>query len=343
MRPGPCTALNTEKSEKLVVTLLRETARIVEPAVFHYTRVRDKSLQRIVDHALSPKGQRERPLLVRLSCEAVGGKFEDIIPAAVAIELLHFSTLVIDDILDNSFLRGGEKTTFHGYGPEYAIIVGELLSSLSFQALNDLRSGSNDDLRVSRVAGFFTETHGEVYQGQYLDLSFEGEEDVTEKQYLDLVQKTTGSLIRCSLITGAILGDGKKNEIECLAKFGDDLGVAFQIRDDVADIIGDPQITGRQSGEDIRQRKMRLPFIKALACCKKSEKEFLRGVLKKRHVSENNVEKCIEILIESGSVEYSKKAACRLSLKAVKHLEPLPGTPAKDGLIAFAEIVGSLW
>lgn len=343
MRPGPCTALNTDKSEKLVVTLLRETARMVEPAIFHCTRVRDKGLQTIVDHALKPKGQRERPLLVRLSCEAAEGAFEDIIPAAVAIELFHFSTLVIDDILDNSFIRGGKKTIFHRYGPEYAIIVGELLSSLSFQALNDLKSASNDDHRVASVVGFFAEMHGELYQGQYLDLSFEHDQEVTEKQYFSMVAKTTGSLIRCSLKVGAILGGGNKNEIESLAKFGDDLGVGFQIRDDVADIIGDPQTTGRQPGEDVRQRKMRLPFIKALSCCKRSEKEFLRSVLKKRDISDSDVEKSIEILIESDSIEYAKEAALRLSLKAIKHLESLPPTSAKDGLIAFAEVVGSLW
>jgi geranylgeranyl pyrophosphate synthase len=335
--------LDINKSEKLIVSLLDETSKIVEPEIVHHTRIHDQGLQQILDHALKPKGNRERPLLVRLSCEAVRGKFEDIIPAAVAIELLHFSTLVIDDVLDNSPLRGSEKTVFNAYGPKYAIIVAELLNSLAFLTLNDLSSTINDQRRILKVIDIFKKTQGELYYGQYLDLSFEHRKDTVENQYLDLVSKTTGSLIKCSLIAGAVLGGGQKEEIECLTKYGDYLGIAFQIRDDVADIVGEPQIIGKQLGGDIRQGKMRLPFIKALLSCNSRQRKFLTQTLRKRKISKADVERCIEILIKSGSIEYCKKVARGFSLKAVKHLEPLDNTSAKAGLIAFAEIVGLLW
>lgn len=317
---------------------MAETAEVVDPVITAYTRVADPGLQKILDYALKPEGNRERPLLVRLSCEAVGGNFDRIIPAAVAVELLHFSTLVIDDILDDAPLRGNFKTVQVAYGYKNAIIIAELLNALAFLALYD-----NNKYKLLEVIKVFKKTQENLYYGQYLDFSFEHKEGSSENQYFDMISKTTASLIKCSLITGAILCGGNKNQIESLTRYGESLGIAFQIRDDVVEIVGEPKIIGKQLGGDIRQGKMRLPFIKALSCCKKPEREFLIKVAKNKHSDESEVRKTIKILIESGAIEYCKETAGNFCKVAIKYLKPFSNTPAKNALIVFAEIVGFLW
>lgn len=331
------------QQEKLISSLLEESSKKVDPAVIKYTRVLNLQLQEMIDHALRPKGSRERPLLMRLSCEAVGGDFTNIIPAAVAVELLHFSTLVIDDILDEAPLRCNDETVQAAYGYKNAIIIGELLNSFAFLTLMDISNDDNDEHKLLKVIQIFKETQKYLYYGQYLDFSFEHNEDINISQYLDMISKTTASLIKCSLITGAILCGGNKNQIESLAKYGESLGIAFQIRDDVAEIIGDPKVIGKLLGGDIRQGKMRLPFIKALSCSKKPERRFLIKVTKNGFNDESEVRKTIKILIESGAIEYCKEIAGNFSTEAIKHLKPFPNSPAKDALITFSEIIAFLW
>lgn len=336
--------MSLSKDKELILTLLEETARMVDPEIIRYTRTSNSELQKIIDYGLKFKGNRERPLLVRLSCEAVRGKFEDIVPSAVAVELFHFSTLILDDILDNAPRRGGAKSVFKAYGTRYAIIIAELINSFAFLALSDLYislSGYSD--RITETIKLLKTVQRDLYYGQYLDISFEHCEGITGQQYFDMISKTTGFFISCVLQVGAILGGGKKEEIESLSKYGNALGKAFQIRDDIAEIIGDVRIIGKQLGGDIKQGKMRLPLIKALSYSKKQEKKYLREILRNKHIDKVNLMKCIKILIETGAVEYSKKIAHKFSLEAITHIKSLSNTPAKHGLIAFAEVIGGLW
>jgi len=336
--------LKIEQKKKLLLTLLDTTRFYVEPVIKHYTRLEDPELQRIVDYSLSPKGYRERPLLTKLSCEAVGGKFKDIILGAVAVELFHFSTLVLDDILDNSPLRGGKKTVYKVYGTNYAIIAAEVLNSLAFLALNhdSLISNVGSSLVID-ANNLLKKTYRDVYCGQYLDLSFESVNSTTESQYLDMVSKTTGSLIKCSIVIGAILGGGSKKEINYLDEFGSVIGKAFQIRDDIIEIIGDAQVIGKQLGGDIKQGKMRLPLIRAIYSCTKGERKFLKDFLKNKKNDEKSIGRCIEIIVESGAIEYSKQIARELSYDSIQYLKHFPDKPSKKALIAFAEIVGAAW
>lgn len=335
--------LNINKSERLIVSLLSETSRMIEPAIVKGTRISDPSLQEKLDHALKPKGDRERALLVRLSCEAVGGKFADIIPAAVAIELFHFSTLIIDDILDDAPLRGNYKTVQAAYGYKNALVVGELLNSLALLVLTGLSDYDNNGHKLLKVTQLFKETQKNLYEGQYLDLSFEHQEDISKSQYVDMISKTTASLIKCSLITGAILGGGDKSQIESLTKYGESLGIAFQIRDDLVEIIGEPKIIGKQLGGDIRQGKMRLPLIHALSNTKGLEHQFLKKAVRNKSLTKDDTVNCIEILINNGSIEYSKNVINNFCQEAIRQLKPLLDSEAKCALAAFAEVITLSW
>jgi len=326
-----------------ILALLDETSEMINPLILTYTRVSNVHLQEMIDHALRPKSYKERPLLIRLSCEVVGGNFDKITPIAVAVELLHFSALVIDDVLDEAPLRSNDKTVQVAYGYKNAVIIGELLNALAFLALIDVSNYYNDKDKFSKIIKLFKETQRNLYYGQYLDLSFEHNEGVNESQYIDMISKTTASLIKCSLIAGAILDGGNEEQERSLAKYGESLGIAFQIRDDLAEIIGDPEIIGKQLGGDIKQGKMRLPLIHALSNAKKLERHFLREAIQKKKLTQDDITKCIEILINNSSIEYSKKVINDFCREAVEHLKQLPDSQAKDALIAFAEVIALAW
>lgn len=333
-----------QQNKSFVVRLLEDTARVVDPAIETYATLEDACLQEVLDHALAPRGMRERPLLVRLSCEAVGGEFPEIIPAAVAVELVHFSTLVIDDILDESPLRQGQQTVCAAYGAKCAIIVAELLNSLALRALRDLYSTTPiQPIRVREAEQALNQAYSRVYHGQYLDLVSEGGQAMGEDEYLYMISETTGALITCSVLLGAILAGAPRQSIDCLAAYGDALGKAFQIRDDVLDVVGDSSVTGKEQGRDIAQGKMRLPVIRALRCGSDSQKGIIRQVIQSGRVEGHGLTNCIRAIIEAGAIQYCKKRADDFCAESVASLRPLPGTAAKEGLTALAELVSSSW
>jgi len=331
-----------DKKKKKILVLLNETSKVINPLIQKYTRVSDRHLQEIIDHALQPKSYKERSLLVRLSCESIGGDFNKIRHAAVAVELFHLSTLVIDDFLDESPLRSNKKTVQIVYGNKNAVIIGELLNSLAFLALMDISNSNANKNTIKEVVKLFKETQRNIYYGQYLDLSFEHNENINENHYLNMISKTTASLITCCLKAGSILCGGNKEQIISLARYGDYLGKAFQIRDDLVEIIGDPDLIGKQLGGDIKQGKMRLPLIHALSNSKKLDQRYLINIIKKKKLKNNDLSKCIEILINNNSIEYSKNFIKRLCKEAVLQLR-IHNSHAKNALIDFADMIATSW
>jgi len=142
---------------------------------------------------------------------------------------------------------------------------------------------------------------------------------------------------------GTILGRGNEEDVRILRKYGEALGIAFQIRDDLVEIVEDPEIVGKQLGGDIKQGKMRLPLIHALSNAKKLERSFLKEAIQKNKLTEDDITKCIDILINTNSIEYSKKVINKFCQEAVKYLKPLPNSQAKDVLIDFAKVIALSW
>ena len=227
------------------------------------------------DEALQPctvsSGKRIRPLLCLMACEAVGGNPVDAIPAAAAVEILHNFSLVHDDIEDGDKTRRHRPTLWTLWGVPQAINVGDGMFALAFRAL--LREGRSktDDAaatvifdRTLAATDRFARMCVALTEGQHLDLSFEERTDVTVADYLQMIQGKTAALIAGSSALGALFGGADARQVECLDRFGLNVGLAFQIQDDILGIWGDPAVTGKAAGNDILRRKKTLPLIYAL-------------------------------------------------------------------------------
>lgn len=209
-------------------------------------------------------GKRIRPLLLLLCCEAAGGDWQTALPAAAAVELLHNFSLIHDDIEDDSPIRHNRPTVWRVWGLPNAINAGDALFGLSFSALHQLDPDVIAPRVILRTWGIFNEMVLELTRGQHLDMQFERREHVTVDEYLSMISGKSAALLAACSEMGALIGSGDAERAADFAAFGLNLGVAFQIRDDILGIWGDPEVTGKSAATDIISRKKSLPVLYAL-------------------------------------------------------------------------------
>ncbi len=216
---------------------------------------------RVLPHA---SGKALRPTLCLLTCEAVGGDYHRALPAAATLELVHNYSLIHDDIQDNDEERRHRSTVWSIWGKPQAINAGtamRILANVSLWRLKDLGVSTEKQLRIQRL---IDENCLSLIEGQYLDINFESSWNITIDDYLNMIAKKTGALLSCSMEIGALLGTDDEKMIQSFKYIGYDLGLAFQIRDDILGIWGDEQKTGKPSCSDIRKKKKSFPVIHAL-------------------------------------------------------------------------------
>jgi geranylgeranyl diphosphate synthase type I len=211
-----------------------------------------------------PAGKRLRPILCLLACAEVGGDPDDALPAAAALELLHNFSLVHDDIEDGDEMRRHRLTVWKLWGIPQAINVGDGMYTLAYATLQRLaRRGLAAETTLAAF-DLFTQTCLALTEGQYLDMSFEGRSDVTASEYMRMVRGKTAALIGASAALGALIGGATAKQVGALERFGQSMGLAFQIQDDLLGIWGEPEVTGKPAGNDILRRKKSLPILHAL-------------------------------------------------------------------------------
>jgi geranylgeranyl diphosphate synthase type I len=237
-----------------------------EPVAAHYGMMRyhlgwaDADLR----PARFPSGKRLRPVLCLLTCAEVGGDPVQALPAAAAIELLHNFSLIHDDVEDGDELRRHRPTVWALWGVPQAINVGDGMFALSYAALQRLAERGVKAKVALAAFDYFTCTCLALTEGQYLDISFEQRTHVSVDEYMRMIQGKTAALIGTSIAIGALLGGASTRQQTDLAQFGQAIGLAFQIQDDILGIWGDPAITGKAAGNDILRRKKSLPILHAL-------------------------------------------------------------------------------
>lgn len=209
-------------------------------------------------------GKLIRPQLALLACQAVGGDEQQALPLAAGIQLAHDFTLLHDDIQDNSDLRRGRVTVWKQWGMGQGINAGDGMLLVAHLALYQLMEADVPPMIVLEVARRFDRTMLEVCEGQFLDMSFEGRLSIAEDDYLGMIGRKTAALIGGATSLGALVGGAEPSSVEAMAAFGWNLGLAFQLQDDVLGIWGDPRVTGKPYAADLLQRKVSLPIIRAL-------------------------------------------------------------------------------
>lgn len=286
-------------------------------------------------------GLRVRPFLVRMGYELGGGDFSDVQQVAAAVELLQVSTLVTDDILDDSIIRNDQPSVFAKLGEKEAILIGELLHSLSSQIFITTFSNAMNRAAHMEALELFEFTYREICVGQYLDLQSESKKSISEEEYLDMIKKTTAIFIQSSLKIGAILSGVEENILKKLTSYGLALGYAYQIRDDIIDMIGEEEFTGKPYAGDIRQKKKRLPLIHAQAHGTRESRSKISSILKKEKLKDVDVDIIVEIIRESGSIDYSIERTKQFSKQAINEISNLENSPQKKLLIELAEMVST--
>lgn len=254
--------------------------------------VRDASV-----HLLKAGGKRMRPVMLVLCAEICGGKMDDVMPAALAVELIHNFTLVHDDIMDGSMMRRGIETVHVKYGVPMAILAGDSLFSKAFEMVAECRAAESAKLECIKI---LSSACMEICEGQAMDLLFEGRDNVTQHDYVEMASKKTGSLWEASARIGAVLCGGDQ---EPLGRFGRKVGIGFQIYDDVLGIVGNEKVIGKNKNDLIRGKKT-LPVIHAI-----SKGYSIRDLISDARIMEECVEYATNVArmwVEEGKKELEK-------------------------------------
>jgi geranylgeranyl diphosphate synthase type I len=286
-----------------------------------------------------------RPTLCLLSCEATGGNWHIALPAAAAVELLHNFTLVHDDIQDRSYKRRGKTTVWKLWGAAHGINVGDAIHALSQLAL--LRLEQNDVPKATILKAGYSLDHTclKLCEGQYQDISYESVLDASVGDYLEMAEKKTALLIECSVRLGAILGTDNERTIQSLCSFGRNLGLAFQICNDMLDIWGIKEQPGSKSLSDIKRKKKTLSLIYTLEKAQEDDKKTLIEIYNKRTVTSRDADLVLQIMNSVGAYNYTESMINKYHSEAVKKLDSLKISPAirkELGEVASFILKGSL-
>ncbi|MEM2350834.1 MAG: polyprenyl synthetase family protein [Thermoproteota archaeon] len=335
------------KGNSKLIEVLEEVAREVEPIIYDaLSENASPEFQEALIYPIKAGGKRIRPAVVLLSCEAAGGKAENALNAAAAIELVHNYTLIIDDIIDHGEVRRGMPTLWKKYGLTIALLAAvqyrEVISELLLKSENGKRLLSIVDSYIMRLV-----------EGERLDVLFEqfGREDepyiaehrrmsVSFEDYIDMVTRKTSSLYEAGAMMGAVEAGAGDKIVESFRRFGLNLGISFQIVDDILDLFGSASETGKQVGKDIIEHKLgNMLILKGLERMYGDEKQFFLNVLRSERVSEEDLEKALNILARTGVRENAVKEAWLFAEKAKSMLEVVPDSRAKSLLLELADYV----
>lgn len=313
----------------MIEEALQKRAKLVDDAIARYIPLTPpEALYHAMRHLLDAGGKRLRPSALILAAEATGGKAKNVLPAAVAIELIHNFTLIHDDIMDEADIRRGLATVHKKWGLAGAIIAGDALYSKAFEILS---TSNSEPGRLVESIELMSKTCTDICEGQWMDIDFQTRDIVTEKEYLHMVEKKTAVLFAASLKIGAILAGASKKEAQGLWDFGLQTGVGFQIYDDVIDLITPEEILGKARGGDIIEGKRTLIVIHALS----------RGVgieaLGKTNATKSEVSAALSCLKECGSIDYALQKAVGFVEGGKSALKGLHDSEAKDILIGLAD------
>lgn len=211
-----------------------------------------------------PSGKRLRPILCLLACAEVGGDPSQALPAAAAIEILHNFSLIHDDVEDGDEMRRHRPTVWKVWGVPQAINVGDAMFALAFAAIQRLARRGVEAKTVLAALDRFTQTCIALTEGQHLDMRFEQTPVVSVDEYMRMIQGKTAALVGAAVAIGALVGGASPRQETDLLQFGQAVGLAFQIQDDILGIWGDPNVTGKSAANDILRRKKSLPLLYAL-------------------------------------------------------------------------------
>lgn len=315
---------------------IENNAKIVNKYLNSKLKGNPKKLYDAAGHLIVNGGKRLRPYMVIKSCQILGGKSSTAMIAASAVEMVHNFTLVHDDIMDNDEMRHGVPTVHKKFGMPIAILAGDVLFSKAFQIISESKLSPNANTHlISRLAKACVD----VCEGQLLDIKMADEKRIpTEAEYITMIGKKTAALFDVSCAMGAICATYKPKDISNLSDFGRNLGIAFQITDDLIGVMGDPKVTKKPVGNDLREGKKSLPILMAIKLAKGNEREIILKAFGNSKISKKDLNKAVEVIRSLGIEEKVRNQALKYAEKSEKSLIKYKGT-AKIELTALLDFV----
>ncbi|MCS7094666.1 MAG: polyprenyl synthetase family protein [Thaumarchaeota archaeon] len=285
-------------------------------------------------------GKRWRPVLTMLTYEALGGEAEEIADLAVVTELIHNGTLAVDDVEDQSELRRGKPCVHVVYGQDVAINMGNTLYFLPIIAV--LRKGSIPRSVVEKVLTIFVEEMTNLSLGQAIDIAWHRSlsSNYDEHAYLTMCSLKTGSLVRMGMRFACSLANTDAATERALTRFGDSIAVAFQIQDDVLNLVGVEHEYGKEIGGDIKEGKRTLMVVHAIRTLPQDKSKRLEQILSSRPSDPFLIREAIDIMKEAGSIDYARTFSRRIVMEAWAELDgKLPDSTPKEALRELSEFL----
>jgi len=313
--------------------LVERELQAVEVLIAESLRSEEPLLTEIAQYVVGAGGKRVRPLLTLLAFRAVGGKDpQPAVRIAAALELLHSATLLHDDINDRGVTRRGRLAAFRKYGALNALVTGDFLFVKAF-AIGGKFAPEIVDLTAAVATS--------LAEGEILQRRLNNDVQISPMQYLDVVRRKTAMPLSLGARLGAYLGGARDSRLEHLARYGLNVGIAFQIMDDILDVVGDEAVLGKRVGSDVWEGNVTLPAIHALNDGATIDPALLARLLRKKRKTDAEVRRALSMIQDSGAVEKARADAGRYASEAKGALDTFPTGTHRDALLALADFVVS--
>ena len=285
----------------------------------------------VTAHLVDAGGKRVRPMLTLAAARMCGYDGVNHHRLAATVEFIHTATLLHDDVVDESRQRRGRPTANLLWDNKSSVLVGDYLFARSFQLMTATGSLKVLDILANAAAT--------IAEGEVLQLTAAANLATTEEIYLKVVRGKTAALFAAAAEVGGVISDAPEHQVEALRTYGDALGIAFQIADDLLDYGGDMRATGKNLGDDFRERKLTLPVIKAVAKADDDERAFWKRTIEKGDQRDGDLEHALELIGAHGTMEATREDALGWSSKAKASLSVLPEHPLRDMLMDLSDYV----
>jgi len=289
--------------------------------------------QDVASHVLATSGKRFRPTLLLLVSRMGAEPHPDRLTAATVIEIVHTATLIHDDMVDGSFSRRGKPTVNARWNDSVSVIMGDFLYSRAFAMLSE--AGMEREFEV------LARTTHRMSHGEMLQLEERKNVQVSESGYMEIIREKTASLISAACEIGAHLSGLGVPEVTPLVEYGENIGLAFQIKDDVFDFIGDEKVMGKAPGSDVHSGWFTLPLIAALRQAPPGERSKMESVIALRESLDGNWPAVVDFVCRFGGIEYSEERIKDYASRAKKSLSGVPDSPIRDSLLYAVDYVTS--
>jgi octaprenyl-diphosphate synthase len=284
----------------------------------------------IARYIVRQKGKRIRPILVLLTAKACGEINESSYRGASLVEILHTATLIHDDVVDDADTRRGLASINAVWKNKIAVLMGDYLLAKGL-----LLSLDNDDFQFLKI---ISDSVRRMSEAEILQIAKSRKLDIDEETYLKIISDKTASLLATCTQIGASSVTKNNGTVQHMKEFGENIGMVFQIRDDLLDYIGRKSITGKPSGLDMKEKKLTLPLIYSIANAPHSQSRHILNIIK-NGTKKKELHTVVEFAHEFGGIDYTIKKAEEYSTLAMEALHPLPSSPFKDSLSKFVEFV----